>query len=542
MAADERAAALAEMARGTVDLLVIGGGITGAGVAREAAGRGLRVALVEREDFACGTSSRSTKLVHGGLRYLKSGDLRLVHEAVVERQRLLAMAPHLVQAARFAFPVYRGDPDPLWKLRLGLTLYDWFAGRRNPHRHRICGPAELLAVEPLLRREDLTGGALYSDATTDDARLTVAVLTAARRGGALAANYAEVVGFLKDGAGRVTGARLQDRLGGVTLTVAARAVLNASGPWLDMVRRLDDPGAPAVLRPTRGVHVAVLHGRLPLRQPVVLRGRDRRLMFAVPTGPCTYLGTTDTDYGGDPAEPPVEWADVAYILDAANRAFPACRLGPEDVISTWSGLRPLLNPGDSRRPTDVSRDYRLFHSPSGLVSVGGGKLTTFRAMASAIVDRLAPGSRRAAGAGALDPLPGGEGIPGAREVAAAAAAAGLPVELAADLAARHGALYTEVLGQVRPEDHGLPVRVLRVRLETRHGVKRELARRLTDVLVRRTPEALFSPDNGREVAPAAAAEMAALLGWSREREAEELREYLAFVEQLHTWRTQVLQG
>ncbi len=537
-AMDQREEALAGMAGTRLDLLVIGGGITGAGVAREAALRGLRVGLVERNDFAAGTSSRSTKLVHGGLRYLKSGDFRLVREAVLERQRLIQMAPHLVRSAAFLFPVYRGDPDPLWKLRIGLTLYDWFAGRHRVPRHQVHAPAGVLAQEPLLQPAGLTGGAIYTDAVTDDARLTLAVLASARQAGALVANYTEVTGFTHGQPPRrqVTAVCLRDHLGDASLTVGCRTVLNATGPWLDALRRLEDPGAVPVLRPTKGVHVAVPGHRLPLRQAVVLRSTDRRLMFAIPSGDYTYIGTTDTDYDGDLGEPPVDAADVDYILAAVNRSFPDCRLTVPDVVSVWAGLRPLLDPGDGRRPAEVSRDYRLFRSPGGLVSVGGGKLTTFRAMAVQIVDELLPESRgRVPAVAAVAPLPGAA-RPTPAEVAAAAASAGVPQELAVELAGRHGSDFIQVLAELRPGDLDAPRRTVCLRLQTRYAVRHELARRLADVLVRRTPEFLFSADNGRDLAAAVAADMAELLGWGPERTQAELAAYLDQVGQMQAWR------
>lgn len=514
--------------QGEFDLVVIGGGITGAGVAREAAIRGLRVALVERQDFAAGTSSRSTKLVHGGLRYLKQGDFRLVREAVMERQVLMTMAPHLVRPMAFVFPVYRGDPDGLLKLRLGLTLYDWFAGRRGVRRHRIYRAGALLAQEPLLNRVGLVGGAVYYDCVTDDARLTLAVLADAHRRGAVVLNYAEATGFVTDPTGRIAGVQVRDAVTGATAVVRARQVLNATGPWLDQVRRLEDPAARPVLRLTKGVHIAVPHGRLPLRQAVVMRGADGRLMFAVPRDGFTYLGTTDTDYTGDPGSPPVEAADVAYILAAARRAFPTAQLTEADVVSALAGLRPLVATAGARDPSAVSRDFALFLGPRGLVSVGGGKLTTFRAMATAIVSRLFPGSPHRPAA-SREPLPGGDRIPSAAELAAAAAATGLPLAEVEALAARYGSGFGAVLAHLQPQDLALGTRTARLLAEARHGVAAEAAQHLLDVLARRTPELLFSADNGAAAAPHVAAAMATALGWPAQRLAAELAAYEAAV-------------
>jgi glycerol-3-phosphate dehydrogenase len=290
----DRSSALRRLGEGTFDLLVIGGGITGAGIAREASLRGFRVALVERRDFASGTSSRSTKLIHGGLRYLRQFSFKLVAEAVHERQLLLRTAPHLVEPMPFLFPVYHGDPDSLVAVGAGLLMYDLFA-RLEAH-HRMLGPSAVLAREPQLRGHDLIGGTLYTDSRTDDARLTLAVLQSAHTYGATIANYAEVDAFERLSNGCISGARLRDSLTGECVGVRARRIVTAVGPWADELRRLDDPHALAILRLTKGIHVTVRAERLPIRQAVVIRSRDRerRMMFAIPRGSYTYLGTMDT--------------------------------------------------------------------------------------------------------------------------------------------------------------------------------------------------------------------------------------------------------
>src|SRR5919201_1569547 len=314
----DRERMLARAADEVFDLLVIGGGITGVGVAREAALRGLRVAVVERMDFAYGTSSRSTKLIHGGLRYLRNLEFRLVREAVEERQHLIRMAPHLVHPLPFVFPVYAGDPDPLWKLKLGLVLYDWFAGPSNTIPHTIYRGARLLEYEPLLHPEGLVDGAIYADTATDDSRLVLEVLMSAVDAGAVAANYAEAVELRTDGQGRLIGARVRDALNGDQFDIRATRVLNAAGPWADSVRRLEVPGTGPLLRLTKGVHITVPRARLPVRHAVTMRGVDGRVMFAVPSGNYTYLGTTDTDHRGIPDAAAIEWSDVSYVLSAAR--------------------------------------------------------------------------------------------------------------------------------------------------------------------------------------------------------------------------------
>ncbi|ADU51746.1 Glycerol-3-phosphate dehydrogenase [Thermaerobacter marianensis DSM 12885] len=590
----DRQRALAQLQQETFDLLIIGGGITGSGVAREAAHRGLRVAVVEARDFAAGTSSRSTKLIHGGLRYLKERDFRLVHEAVVERMRLLRLAPHLVRAEWFVFPVYRGDPDPLWQLRIGLWLYDRYAGRSlGTLRHRMLSPQQVREVEPLLRQDRLVGAGMYVDAVTDDARLTATVARQAVAAGAVVVNHAEVTGFIKDPGGRVVGVRVRDLLavhgagggaeagetargggaqdagaatagaggagggparataaptgtaaagggagqaapGGDEFVVRARKILNATGPWADHVRRLDDPASPRLLRLTKGIHIAFRRDRLPIRHAVTMRGRDGRIMFAVPRGDFAYAGTTDTVYRDDPARPRPEPDDVRYVLDALHRNFPGAGLGPDDVISAWAGLRPLIDPGDARDPSAISRDYQLYWSPSGLITVAGGKLTAYKAMARNIVDRVFPETKGAP----VDeePLPGGRRPPTEAELRDKAAQTGLPVEELQWLARHFGDEMDRVLGYLRPGDLQAGPRVARVRAAARYAAAEEMACTLADALWRRVPEALWSTDNGRGVAAEAAAAMAEVLGWDDARRDAEVSAYLSQVQAMHDWR------
>jgi len=525
------------MAGGPFDLLVIGGGITGAGVAREASLRGLRVALVERVDFAYGTSSRSTKLIHGGLRYLKHFDFKLVRESVQERMRLIEMAPHIVKARQFVFPVYRGDPDSLLMLRAGLTLYDWFAGSGNPVPHKILGPAALRAKEPGLGADRLLGGAYYLDCATDDGRLTLEVIQSAVEHGAVACNYAGVESFLYEGA-KIAGARVKDAVGGATFDVRATRVLAAGGPWADAIRHLDDPTSPRVLRCTKGVHLTLTQEALPLLHPVVMRGKDGRMMFAVPAGAFSYVGTTDTDYEGDPAAVGIDQSDVDYILQAVARTFPESRVTPADVVGAWAGLRPLIRPAQNQSPSAVSRDYEIVHSPSGLVSVAGGKLTAFRAMASHLVDELFPPTRggRGALAKSMAPLPGASGqVARTPEVERVAARTAMPASYVSELADRFGAAFASVVAEVGEESGG-DGRLVWLRAQMRHAVKREMAVRLTDILARRTSTLLFSEGNGRKYVPTLAAEMGQLLDWSTDRVAAEQADAYALIDAMFRWR------
>jgi glycerol-3-phosphate dehydrogenase len=535
----DRNRTLNDLETGMYDLLVVGGGITGAGVAREASLRGYRVVLVEARDFASGTSSRATKLIHGGLRYLKQFDFKLVAESVRERQLLLRMAPQLVEATPFLFPVYRGDPDSLLALRAGLTLYDLFARFQAAVPHRMLSPRDVLDVEAGLRWSGLIGGALYTDSRTDDSRLTLSVLESASRQGAAVANYLELDEFVHRPNGRVAGARVRDSLTGQRFEVRARRVLTAAGPWADAVRHLDDPLAEPILRMTRGVHLTVQHDRLPLRNAVVMRSadRERRMMFAIPRGSYTYLGTTDTDFEGDPASVRVQMQDVAYILDAANGWFPSAKLGDSDVVSTWAGLRPLIRPRGNASPSSVSRDYQLFRGASGLWTVGGGKLTAFRAMADHIVNKLLPGSggpaERAASVAAL---PGGDGhLPTAADWSLLAGRTNTTAERLQEWCGMYGSNLSQVAERL-PSDLSGDADLDWHRAMTRYSVELEMAQHLEDVYRRRTDLMLFSPDNGRAMLRPLANEMAALLGWSAERISEEVQRTQAAIDAMFAYR------
>ncbi len=367
------------LAEGVFDLLVIGGGITGAGVALDAVTRGLRVALIDKGDFAGGTSSLSSKLVHGGLRYLEHGDFRLVYEALHERGRLLRNAPHLVRPLRFVLPFYEGARVPAWKFRLGLVLYDILAGAGNLQRSRATTPSRLRHEFPHLSQKHLQGGAEYSDAQMDDARLCLEVLRTAALNGAVVANYVEATAFGK------RGAHVRDLAGGGALFVAAKQILNATGPWSDTVRRLAGDDGEPLLRPTKGVHLLAANRGLSAAF-LLLHPADGRVFFVVPWLNKTLLGTTDTLCDDSPDELRVLPSDVEYLLSGYNNYLDP-PLSETDVLGAFAGLRPLIRarPGD---PSALSREFQLHASPSGLLTVAGGKYTTYRHMAEIIVDRV----------------------------------------------------------------------------------------------------------------------------------------------------------
>src|SRR6266566_5690028 len=459
--------ALAALGRDPLDVLVVGGGINGAGIARDAAMRGLRVGLVERGDLASGTSSRSSKRIHGGLRYLEQGDVRLVLEAVRERERLQRLAPHLVRPQEFVFPLYRGGPLGPLKLAAGLWAYDLLAGFWNVRRHRMLSPKAVAEAEPALLRDGLCGAGQYWDCRTDDARLVLETALSAAGEGALIVSYAEVTGLVKEG-GRIVGARVVDRLGG-EVVARAQVVVNAAGPWVDRVVALDAPETPPRLRLTKGVHVVVPHERVGNRAAVVLSAvADRRVMFVIPWGAHTLVGTTDTDHPGGPDVPPtVEPSDVCYLLDTVNHYFPAARLAPGDVVSAFAGLRPLIAPRGkaTMSPSAVSREEEVFTSPSGLVSIAGGKLTTYRLVAKTVVDRVVDALRAAGDRRRFQrsrtgevPLPGDAVPPATLAAALSRDGHGVAPAVIDHLAGRYGSRLDEVLGLVaRDQRLGEPI-------------------------------------------------------------------------------------
>lgn len=515
------------------DLLVIGGGISGAGVAREAALRGLRVGLVEQGDFGSGTSSRSGKMIIGGLRYLLNREFHLVRKGLRERDHLLDMAPHLVRRTPYLFPVWKGDPDSLWKIRLGLNLYDALGGCAAAWRHRSFDASGISELEPGLRRTGLRGGAQYWDCMTDDARLTIETIQSAAAAGAAIANYARVESFIVDN-GRIAGASVRDMLSSETFPIRARTVLTAAGPWTDALRRLDEPEVPPFLRLVKGSFIVVPRERLPVSRNVTIRASDKRMTFAVPIRGQTYIGTTETDFDGDPATVSADATDVEYLLAAARCAFPDAGLSARDVISTWAGLRPLVGSRAGQSASKVTRDYVIHHSRRGLAILAGGKLTGFRAMGVHVVDELFPTTRAKSEERSLAPLFGAVSAqPGAATFAGLASRTGIPVEWIHDTLGRYGCQFDALAAEMSKDCTGKHAWLL---AQTRQAVKREMAQRLTDVLWRRTGAMHFVAGNGMDAAGAVAAEMARLLDWTSEHTVAELAAYRQEVARMWAWR------
>ncbi|MFO1447222.1 MAG: glycerol-3-phosphate dehydrogenase/oxidase [Opitutaceae bacterium] len=371
--------ALDRLTSDCLDLLVIGGGIVGSGVARDAALRGLRVGLVEQHDFAFGTSSRSSRLLHGGLRYLAQYEFGLVREASLEKRILAHIAPHLARPLGFVFPAYRGDGPPLWQLRIGVKLYDLLCSGRNFAPSRVLSLPTTQELLPGLRRAHLRGAVRYFDALTNDARLVIDTLRSAARAGAGVVNYARLVSAER--AGSEWKAQVHDRLSGGSASITTRAIVNATGPWSDQL-----PHSAVRLRLTKGIHLVFDARRIPVPSAVVITS-GKRILFVLPWSDRVIIGTTDTDYRGPPEAVTVETADVDYVLRTVNEYFPRVQLTPSDVISAWAGLRPLVANPDGT-PSDLSRAHEITSPEPGWWDITGGKLTTYRLMAEQTVDAI----------------------------------------------------------------------------------------------------------------------------------------------------------
>ena len=516
------------MARETFDVCVVGAGINGAAIARDASMRGLSVALVDAGDFAGATSSASSKLIHGGFRYLPQYQFRLVYSALRERELLRhRTAPHLVRPIRFLFPTYRGRGFGHFTMSAGLFLYDLFARTPAGERHRSLDAAGVIEIEPALARQGLTGGALYCDAWADDARVTLENALDAGIHGAAVANYARVEGFVGQEKGRAIALRnvLTDR----TFELRARVVVNAAGPWVDHVRRMDDSGARPSVRLTKGVHLVFPLRKLPVHQALVLSDSEQRIVFVMPHDSYVLVGTTDTVYSDDPEGVAVNSADIKYLLGVLHASLPSLRIGAEDIASSFAGLRALEVNNRGVSPSSVSREEVILESAPGMITVAGGKLTTHREIADRIVGRIGRGLNRNVGRCPTveTPLPGARALNDPR---AADALASLDVDVRDLLRSRYGTrasivakLAIEDPDLARPLGDGCPA----IGAEVVHAVRNEMAHSLADFLVRRTSLTWRYPLEAATAGPAAARIMGEQLGWTREREESECAAFAA---------------
>lgn len=368
------------------DLLVIGGGITGAGIALDAASRGLKTALVEKNDFAFGTSSRSTKLIHGGLRYLKQLEFALVKEVGSERAIVHKLAPHLTVPEKMLLPLYEKRGMGYWLTSIGLKIYDWLAGVKPEDQRLMLTKLQTVKHEPLVKQDDIKGGALYAEYRTDDARLTIEIAKMAQAKGAFLLNYVRVADFLY-AEGKVSGVKVHDEITKEAFDIHSSLVVNAAGPWVDDLRETNHSKQDKYLHLTKGVHIVLPYHRLPVRQAIYFDVPDGRMIFAIPRGRITYVGTTDTDYTGDKENVFATREDAKYLVDAVNETFPSVHVTIADVESSWAGLRPLIHE-EGKSASELSRKDEIFESESGLISIAGGKLTGYRKMAERIVDLI----------------------------------------------------------------------------------------------------------------------------------------------------------
>ena len=522
---------LDRLGRERLDLLVVGGGITGCGIARDAALRGWSVGLVEKDDFGFGTSSRSSKIVHGGVRYLEYGHFLLVKESAREREVLRTIAPHLVHPLDFMYPVFKGES--LMKIRAGLTVFDHLAGTEGEDKHTNLSPDEVREQLPGLR-EHLKGGVRYLEYITDDARLTLENAQSAAEHGALVVNHAQASRLIvKDG--RVSGCTVTDTLEGITVDVAAHVVVNATGVWCEEFLAAEGLETEHPLIPSKGIHILLSAERLPIAGATFLRATNGKRGLAMRRLNYVYVGTTDTEYDGPLDRPRATRADVDEVLAMVSDCFPAQKLARDDVLATWAGVRPLIRE-EGKSTRDTSREDVVWHSPPGLINIAGGKLTTYRTMAQRVLDiadsELGPttGLPRLT---ATQPLPGAEvGPEGMDEFrksrGRSLAELGVSPAAVERLCWLYGkqlddfmALAAEDPAWLEPLHEDVPA----IRAEVQNAVSHEMARTLCDFMDRRAALLLFSDNFGLAAAAAAADIMADELGWDAARRAQELEDY-----------------
>jgi glycerol-3-phosphate dehydrogenase len=540
------------------DIVVLGGGITGAGIARDAALRGLRVALFEKDDFGSGTSSKSSKLIHGGLRYLEQGEIGLVFESVSERRVQGRVAPHLVRPMPFLVPIYESMKPGLELINIGLWIYDTLALFRAPKMHKTYRGQKAKELEPQLMDEDLKGALEYYDCITDDARLVLENIIDAKAVGAECCSYTEVTDIDYGDDGKIEAVRVVDRLTGDQRVVPTRALVIAAGPWSDGVaKKLSiDLNRERILRPTKGVHLVFPRHKLPLDRSITLMSPvDGRVMFAIPWRGRTVIGTTDTDYEGRPEDCHADFDDVEYLCASANRYFPAAFFKPSDVIATWSGLRPLVHE-DEGSASDVSREHEVFVKDEGIVMIAGGKLTTYRLMAKECVRTTLkwfkehrplvlkgrklrkPGTKKR-------PLPGADGLKSRNQIGVGKLGTELAKSLelrpsyAVHLASVYGTrarLFADILAEDRtlaePMQDDLPFLWAEVVFAARH----DCIKTIDDALSRRIPLLLVGTDQGLDTLDRVTEILARELGWSAEQAQRYADDYRAEVARSREFR------
>ncbi|CRH19994.1 MAG: FAD-dependent oxidoreductase [Carnobacterium sp.] len=533
-----------KMQKAPLDLLVIGGGITGAGITLDAQDRGLQVGVLEMRDFASGTSSRSTKLVHGGLRYLKQFEIKVVQEVGQERAIVYENAPHVTTPLWMVLPFYKGGTFGSFTTAIGLEMYDHLAKVKKNERRYMLKPERAVEKEPYLKKNGLKGAGVYVEYRTDDARLTIEVLKKAAEKGAYIANYVKVERFIYDVEGRVKGVYFHDELTGETGQIYAKKIINASGPWVDDLRELDDSKKGKTMHLTKGVHLVIDESKFPISNAIYFDTPfdDKRMMFAIPREGKTYIGTTDTNYKGDPKEPGVTLADVEYILAAANQMFDITPIQVADVESSWSGVRPLIHE-EGKDPSEISRKDEIFHSESGLFTIAGGKLTGYRKMSEKVVDQVmlelsieeGRAYRKSATKNLI--LSGGDVGGGdlfdqfVAEKVEVGTHLGLDSLTAEALVHRYGSNVDEVYSYLKASQGSAlePVDYLMLH----YGLEHEMVIKPIDYLLRRSSQLLFDSEHAKAVKELIVDEMAEYYDWDEAVRAE----YLDEVEQQLTAST-----
>jgi len=507
----DRKASFAALEAETFDVLIIGAGITGCGIARDAAMRGLRTALIDANDIGSGTSSRSSKLIHGGLRYMAQGDLGVVHEAATERRILHRIAPHL--ALNNPMVVLARSKAALTGLRTAVWSYEKLGRVDKNERHEVWDKSRLRVEEPHVVADNYAGAVVYPEFLTDDMKLTLANARSASSYGAVVVTYAKAEEIIIE-KGRITGSLVRGTLPGTdeAARVSARIVVNAAGPWVDAVRRLEDTGAKNKLQLTKGIHVAISRDRLPIKRTIVMGAQDRRGIFTVPRERFVYFGTTDTFYPKPEYWPDITPEDIAYLFDNAGPAFDTGPFKDEDIISLWAGIRPLLGE-EGKKPSEISRRNEVIEGPAGLLSIAGGKLTAYRSMAERLVNKCEKqlGRRSNSSSTADEPLPGGDFAGTFNELQSRIERLGLsPYE-----AERAAQLYGSEALDIFAKGKG-------VIAEATHAVFNEGALTLEDYWVRRSARAHFDEDGGLASLKPAAERMGELLDWSDEERTRQI--------------------
>lgn len=504
------------------DVLVIGGGITGVGIALDAITRGLSVALVEMQDFAAGTSSRSTKLVHGGLRYLKQFEIKEVAELGKERAIVYENGPHVTTPVWMLLPFHKGGTFGKFSTSIGLRVYDFLAGVKKSERRYMLTSAQTLEKEPLVKQADLLGGGVYVEYRTDDARLTIEVAKSAIEKGAVLANYTKASGFLYTDAKKIIGIEATDLLSNETIQIHAKKVVNAAGPWVDDVRSIEGKTSGKHLILSKGVHIVFDQSKFPLKQAVYFDTPDGRMVFAIPRNGKTYVGTTDTFYEGDPRNMDIEQSDRDYIMNAIHYMFPNVKVTDTDIESSWAGVRPLIHE-EGKGPSEISRHDEVWESASGLVTIAGGKLTGYRKMAEAVVDKIAASLNTEFGVASKPcitkdiPISGGE-VGGSKHIQTfiskkieSGVKAGLTHEEADYLAQHYGSNVEKVFSYVANANDTMPKALF---AQLQYGIEHELVTTPVDFFVRRTGNMFFNIASVLAHKEAVITHMAQQLNWT----------------------------